>query len=95
MNQTIFYVYILEGIRNWKKVLYVWQTNDITNRMLKHKNWSSKFTKSLKNKKLLGYFITNSRKEARQLEYAIKKSKNTKKRLQHQNFIKKLKTIDT
>jgi predicted GIY-YIG superfamily endonuclease len=90
----VCYVYILQGERGSKVVYYVWQTDNLLRRLDKHRKGTTFYTKSMSNKKLIWYFLMENRHEARKLELKIKKSKNIKRRISKEWFIKQEINID-
>ncbi len=69
------FVYIL-SMNNWN--YYVWSTTDIERRYAQHQNRCVTSTKRYLPLKLLYYTKYATLKEARQVEYWLKKQKNRK-----------------
>jgi predicted GIY-YIG superfamily endonuclease len=71
----IWYVYVLK-CNNWK--YYIWSTNNLERRLFQHKNW-----KVISTKNLLPIIVIKTKqyddiKEARKIEYNLKKQKSKK-----------------
>jgi putative endonuclease len=69
-------IYILRSLKN--SSYYIGSTIDIENRLIEHNSGKTKATKYLTPWELKLFFPTQSIKEARQLEYKLKKLKSKK-----------------
>ncbi len=79
----MYYVYIIK----WNKY-YVWYTNNIERRLKEHERWENYYTNRIWNKILVWYIECESKELAIDLERKIKKSKNIKRRILNDEFIK-------
>ena len=71
----IWFVYILR-CNNWK--YYIWSTNNLERRLLQHKNWKVISTKRLLPVEIIKTKKYNNVKDAREMEYYLKKQKSKK-----------------
>ena len=79
----MYYVYILHWTR-----YYVWVTEDLTRRLEQHKRWQTHTTKRIGEWRCVWYFVFSEKEEAYAFEREIKKSKNVKRYVERDNFIK-------
>ena len=79
-----YYVYILKSDRNYT---YIGQTKDLTDRLTRHFNNRSRYTKNKGNWRLEISYEVETRSEAVKLERKLKKMKNVEKAIK---YLKKL-----
>ncbi|MGK9477613.1 GIY-YIG nuclease family protein [Melioribacter sp. OK-6-Me] len=80
-----YYVYILKSDKNFS---YIGQTSDLNDRLTRHFNNRSKYTKDKGSWKLIISYEVISRSEAVSLERKLKKMKNVEKAIK---YLEKLK----
>ena len=78
----MYYVYILK----WSEKYYIWYTEDIEKRLIKHKKWHTQTTRNMWNLNLIWYFTKETKTEATKLEKIIKRDWHVEHWIKHETF---------